>query len=67
MLRYLDLGASLSRFGCFVFEYWVLGFLDLDASFSRLGCLAFEIWVLLGSVFVFDTTHRDMPGHTENA
>ena len=45
----------------------MLGFLDLDASFSRLGCLAFEMWVLLGSVFVFDTTHRDMPGHTENA
>ena len=45
----------------------MLGFLDLDASFSRLGCLAFEIWVLRGSVFVFDTTHRDMPRHTENA
>ena len=38
MLRYRDLGASLSRFGCFVFESWVLHLLDLDASLSKFGC-----------------------------
>ena len=26
------LGASFSRFGCFVFEFWVLRFRDLGAS-----------------------------------
>ena len=46
MLRFRDLGASFSRFGCFVFEFWVLRFRDrvlrfrvLGASFSRFGCI----------------------------
>ena len=37
---------QVSRFGCFVFEFWVLRFRDLGASFSSLGCFVFEIWVL---------------------
>ena len=47
MLRFRDLGASFSRFGCFVFEFWVLRFRDLGASFSRFGCLSrFELhWI----------------------
>ena len=28
----------VSRFGCFVFEFWMLRFRDLGASFSRFGC-----------------------------
>ena len=32
MLRFRDLGASFSSFGCFVFEFWVLRFRDLGAS-----------------------------------
>ena len=32
------LGASFSRFGCFVFEFRVLRFRDLGASFSSFGC-----------------------------
>ena len=32
MLRFRVLGASFSRFGCFVFESWVLRFRDLGAS-----------------------------------
>ena len=31
---------QVSRFGCFVFEIWVLRFRVLDASFSRFGCFA---------------------------
>ena len=38
MLRFRDLGASFSSFGCFVFEIWVLRFRDLGASFSSFGC-----------------------------
>ena len=38
MLRFRDLGASFSSFGCFVFEFRVLRFRDLGASFSRFGC-----------------------------
>ena len=41
-----DLGASFSRFGCFVFESWVLRFQVLGASFLRFGCFVFEVWVL---------------------
>ena len=37
---------QVSRFGCFVFEFWVLRFRDLGASFSRFGCFVFEFWVL---------------------
>ena len=44
---------QVSRFGCFVFEFWVLRFRDLGASFSsfgcfvfEIGCFVFEIWVL---------------------
>ena len=37
MLRFRDLGAPFSSFGCFVFEIWVLRFRDLGASFSRFG------------------------------
>ena len=48
------LGASFSRFGCFVFEFRVLRFRDLGASFSSFGCFVFEIWVLRASVFVFE-------------
>ena len=38
MLRFRDLGASFSSFGCFVFEIWVLRFRVLGASFSSFGC-----------------------------
>ena len=48
------MGASLSSFGCSVFESWVLRFRDLGASFSRFGCFVFEIWVLRTSFFVFE-------------
>ena len=51
-----SIGASFSRFRCFVFEFWVLRFRDLGASFSSFGCFVFEIWVLRASVFVFETT-----------
>ena len=34
------------RFGCLVFEFWVLRFRFLLASFSRFRCSIFEIWVL---------------------
>ena len=34
------------RFGCLVFEFWMLRFRSLRASFSRFGCSIFEIWVL---------------------
>ena len=44
----------VSRFGCFVFECWVLRFRDLGPLFSRFGCFVFEIWVLRASVFVFE-------------
>ena len=43
---------QVSRFGCFVFEFWVLRFRDLGASFSSLGCFVFESWVLRASCFV---------------
>ena len=42
MLRFRVLGASLSRFGCFVFETWVLRFRVLGAPFLRFGCFVFE-------------------------
>ena len=42
VLRFRVLGASFSRFGCFVFEFWVLRFRDLGASFSSFGC--FMLW-----------------------
>ena len=38
MLRFRVLGALFSRFGCFVFEIWVLRFRVLGALFSRFGC-----------------------------
>ena len=38
---------QVSRFGCFVFEFWVLRFRVLGASFSSLGC-----FVLRASCFV---------------
>ena len=45
----------VSRFGCFVFEIWVLRFRVLGASFSSLGRSIFEFWVLrfrdLGALF----------------
>ena len=51
----------VSRFGCFVFEVWVLRFRVLGAPFLRFECSVFEIWVLHASVFVskcfvFETT-----------
>ena len=46
MLRFRDLGAPFSSFGCFVFEIWVLCFRDLGAPISRFGCFVFEFWVL---------------------
>ena len=36
----------VSRFGCFIFEFWVLRFRVLGAPFSSFGCFIFEIWVL---------------------
>ena len=36
----------VSRFGCFVFEFWVLRSRVFGASFSSLGCSVFEFWVL---------------------
>ena len=54
MLRFRDLGASFSSFGCFVFEFWVLRFRVLGAPFSSFGFFVFEIWVLRASVFVFE-------------
>ena len=54
MLRFQDLGALFSRFGCSAFESWVLRFQDLGALFSRFGCFVFEIWVLRASVFIFE-------------
>ena len=44
----------VSRFGCFVFEFWVLCFLVLGAPLSSFGCFVFEIWVLCATVFVFE-------------
>ena len=32
VLRFRDLGAPFSSYGCFVFEFWVLRFRDLGAS-----------------------------------
>ena len=51
MLRFRVLGASFSKFGCFVFEIWVLrfrvvlgaSFSNLGASFSKFGCFVFEL------------------------
>ena len=37
VLRFRDLGASFSRFGCFVFEFWVL-----RASVFVFECFVFE-------------------------
>ena len=54
MLRFRVFRASFSRFGRFVFEFWVLRFRDLGASLSGFGCLVFEIWALRASVFVFE-------------
>ena len=42
MLRFRFLGASFSRFGCSVFEFWVLRFRDLGASFSSFGCFVLQ-------------------------
>ena len=38
-----------SRFGCFVFEFWVPHFGVLGAPISSFGCFVFEIWVLRAS------------------
>ena len=38
VLRFRDLGALFSSFGCFVFKIWVLQFRDLGGLFSRFGC-----------------------------
>ena len=38
-----------SRFGCFVFEFWVLRFRVLGPPFSSFGRFVFEIWVLCAS------------------
>ena len=40
MLRFRDLGASFSSFGCFVFEFWVL-----RASVFVFECFVFETTV----------------------
>ena len=40
VLRFRDLGASFSRFGCFVFEFWVL-----RASVFVFECFVFETTV----------------------
>ena len=48
----------VSRFGCFVFEFWVLRFRVLGAPFKSFGCFVFEIWALRASVFVFETTYQ---------
>ena len=48
----------VSRFGCFVFEFWVLRFRVLGAPFNSFGCFVFEIWALRASVFVFETTYQ---------
>ena len=37
VLRFRVLSASFSRFGCSVFEFWVLCFRDLGAPFRGLG------------------------------
>ena len=39
---FLDLGASFSSFGCFVFESWVLRFRNLGASVFVFECFVFE-------------------------
>ena len=54
VLRFRDLGASFSSFGCFVFEFWVLRFRDLGVFVFDLGCFVFEFWVLRASLFVFE-------------
>ena len=54
VLRFRDLGAPFSSFGCFVFEIWVLHFQDLGAPISRFGWFVFEIWVLRASAFVLE-------------
>ena len=54
----------VSRFGCFVFEFWVLRFRVLGASFSRFGCFVFRVLgapfssasVFVFECFVFETT-----------
>ena len=46
VLPFLVLGASFSRFGCFVFDRGVFVFEFLGASFSRFGCFVFEFRVL---------------------
>ena len=46
-LKVVDLQSTVvSRFGCFIFESWVLRFQVLGASFLRFGCFVFEVWVL---------------------
>ena len=42
MLHFRVLGASFSRFGCFVFEFWALRFRDLGALFSSFGCFVLQ-------------------------
>ena len=45
----------VSRFGCFVSEFWVLHFRVLGAPFSSFWYFVFEIWVLCASLFVFES------------
>ena len=46
-LKVVDLQRTVvSRFGCFIFQVWVLRFRVLGAPFSSFGCFIFEIWVL---------------------
>ena len=37
-----SIGASFSRFRCFVFEFWVLRFRDLGALFLSFGCFVLQ-------------------------
>ena len=46
VLPFRVLGASFSRFGCFLFDLGVFVFEFLGASFSRFGCFVFEFRVL---------------------
>ena len=57
MLRFRDLGASFSSFGCFVFEIWVLRFRDLVAS-----CFGLRFRVLRFRNYPKDGKHFDADG-----
>ena len=48
------LGSSFSSFGCFVLEIWGSSFSSFGCFVFYLGCFVFEIWVLHASVFVFE-------------